>query len=100
MITQQEMTASINYRNGGHCFINSKAKKLKSLTKMAAFVDNALKVFGTPERKLRRRWLHPFGIAPGIEETDDKKEDTQSAVSSSCVAPAFTQLRGGRELVN
>lgn len=37
---------------------------------MAAFADHALKVFGTPERELRRRWLHPFGLAPAVDEPD------------------------------
>ena len=66
--------------NGGLALIEClKAKKLKT---MSAFVDNALKVFGTPERELRRRWLHPFRFAQ--EETDDgDKQDEDSTVKLS-----------------
>lgn len=46
---------------------------------MAAFIDNALRVFGTPERELRRRWLHPLRFAR--EETDD--DDTQAEDSTT-----------------
>ena len=64
-----------NRRNGGPR-VSLKAKKLKT---MAAFIDNALRVFGTPERELRRRWLHPLRFAR--EETDD--DDTQAEDSTA-----------------
>ena len=47
--------------------IFEKAKKRK-------MADNALKVFGTPERDLRRRLLHPNGLEQ-LEETDDGASD-------------------------
>lgn len=52
---------------------------------MADFVDHALRVFGTPERQLRRRWLHPFGIPPPVEETDDEVDAQEEEVSTCTV---------------
>lgn len=47
---------------------------------MADYPDHALKVFGTPERELRRRLLHPFRITPPVEEPDTDL-DAQEEVS-------------------
>ena len=40
--------------------------------------DTALKVFGTPERELRRRWLHPQGYPDDGEEDVDHPQETTS----------------------
>ena len=41
--------------------------------------DNAMKVFGTPERELRRRWLHPLlgGRQTEEEDVDEGSQPTQ-----------------------
>lgn len=57
---------------------------------MAAYncVDNALKVFGTPERVLRRRWLHPLGATPPErEETDDSDRLASNSKTSQTHTP-------------
>ena len=41
--------------------------------------DIALRVFGTPERELRRRWLRPLGypVSPGEEEQEEEIDSNQ-----------------------
>lgn len=59
-----------------------KSQKAKAVKMAEAEVDDtALKVFGTPERELRRRWLHPQGYpADGEEDVDQPQETTSDEV--------------------
>ena len=60
--------------------------------------DVALRVFGTPERELRRRWLHPLGypVSPGDEEEegiDSNQQQPGDGEPQVCTLYESTQLQ-------